>query len=124
MAYHCIIIEPKETKCFPQEIYEKAKDLEKLWQDYRLEWYITEEKITLCYREGWFFNLEEFVKEAIEEGCITKNMVDVYRWICRNATVESDCKNACDNEYGPSNVDDFREDIESAVIDIIIGYRK
>ena len=45
---------------------------------------------------------------------ITDSIVEAYKWLLENTTIESDCWNACDAEYGPDSWDDFKGSLESA----------
>lgn len=116
MAHHSIIAIPKNGQKIPMEIVEKARDFYYLFQRIpeQVTWLISEERIMLC---GWqsFFNLKSELEDELFRNHISKNMIDVYEWICKNAEVSSDCKNVCDFEYGPDCVDELVEKIQCAV---------
>ena len=96
----------------------KTSDLVALFRD-EGEWLIKKHQISYCYHAACFL-YEAEIEELFERGLITQNMVDVFMWLCDNATLEIDCWNPCDFEYGPRDMDDFKE----CVFKIAKKYRK
>lgn len=107
MAHQLFIFH--SDKEIPIDIVKKASDLVSLFRD-EGEWFITKHQISYCYHAACFL-YEDEIEELFKYGFITQNMVDVFRWLCDNTTLEIDCWNPCDREYGPWDMDDFKERI-------------
>ena len=113
MAFHSIFIQPKNNQKFPEEIYKKAEELVCLFNNMG-EWDFSEKCISFHSRE-MFFDLEGELQLELDGNHISRNMVDFYNWVCKNADVHSECWNASDLEFGPHDIETFMESVQGAV---------
>ncbi len=99
----------------PMDVIRKIPDLLYLFRP-QGEWLVTNKTIKYYY-PNYFFFIEGELGDIFSKGLITNNMIDVFNWMCDNMTLEVDCWNANDNDFGPSNIGCFKDEILSVARD-------
>ena len=113
MAHHSVGIKTLDNRPFPEEIFEKAKELCYLFRG-DVEWHFLPHKIYYCF-PGWWYGLGHNLEDELKENRITQNMVDFYKWAKENMEAYADCWNACDNDYGPDSMEELTQQVERAL---------
>lgn len=109
MAHESFIF--TSEKEIPVDILNKIPDLIYLFRP-EGDWLITNKMIKYTYYSAFFF-MESEIGYIMSKSLVTQNMIEVFEWMCDNMTLEMDCWNVNDFEYGPSDIDDFRKQVLS-----------
>lgn len=109
MAHESFIF--TSEKEIPVDILNKIPDLIYLFRS-EGDWLITNKMIKYTYYSAFFF-MEREIGYIMSKSLVTQNMIEVFEWMCDNMTLEMDCWNVNDFEYGPSDIDDFRKQVLS-----------
>lgn len=108
MAHHFVIITFNENvKEIP---YKYLVELSKL-VDFEVNMTVDETGIQFRHY-GYFWDYEGAIDDLFADNKVTENTLAAYAWLKQNTTVESDCWNVNDNDYGPWNWEDFERQIQ------------
>ena len=61
------------------------------------------------YRQ--YYPYDDVIEELISLGKVTDNIKKAYHWLIEHTELEVDCWNVNDWEYGPSNIEDLKEEV-------------
>ena len=109
MAYESYIFKCENK--IPLEVIRKIPDLLYLFRA-QGEWLVTDRIIKYCYYSKFFF-MEREIGNIFSKRLITGNTIDVFNWMCDNMTLEINGWNANDDEYGPSDIEHFKDEVLS-----------
>lgn len=103
MAHHFVIITFKENvKEIP---YKYLVELSKL-VDFNVNMTVDETGIQFKHY-GYFWDYEGVIDDLFVDDKVTGMTLAAYEWLKENTTIESDCWNVNDSEYGPDSWEDF-----------------
>lgn len=108
MAHHFVIITFNEN--VKEVPYKYLVEFSKL-VDISVNMIIDETSIQFRHY-GYYWDYVSVIDDLFVDGKVTENTLAAYEWLKQNTTVESDCWNVNDNDYGPCDWKDFERQMQ------------